>query len=166
MRKLLCSVALIGMLAAPSAVQAQLEAGPLLAYYDDLEAIGIGAFLAIPVPQVAEGFAIVPDFTWYFPDGIDYFEVNGDVAYFFPVSADSPVMPFAFAGLSIGRSSVDLGPTFGDVSDTDVGLNLGGGVQFAAGSINPFAGAKLELRDNTGFVIFGGLGFPIGGAAN
>jgi hypothetical protein len=161
MRKLLCSVALVGMLAAaPSAVQAQLEAGPLVAYFDDLEAIGIGAFLAIPVPQLAEGFAIVPDFTWYFPDGIDYFEVNGDVAYFFPVSAESPVMPFAFGGLSIGRSSFET--AFGDFSDTDVGLNLGGGVQFAAGSINPFAGAKLEIRDDTGFVIFGGLGFPLG----
>jgi outer membrane immunogenic protein len=162
MRKLLWSVALVGMLAAPTAVQAQLEAGPILAYYDDLEAIGVGAFIAIPVPQLAEGFAIVPDFTWYFPDGFDYFEVNGDIAYFFPVAADSPVAPFAFGGLSIGRTSIDFGGTIGSQSDTDVGLNLGGGVQFAAGSINPFAGAKFELRDNTGFVIFGGLGFPIG----
>lgn len=162
MRKLLCSLALVGMLAAPATVQAQLEAGPLLAYYDDLEAIGVGAFISIPVPQLAEGFAIVPDFTWYFPDGMDYFEINGDVAYFFPVAADAPVMPFAFGGLSIGRASIDLGQ-FGSASDTDVGLNLGGGVQFAAGSLNPFAGAKFELRDNTGFVIFGGLGFPIGG---
>jgi hypothetical protein len=150
------------MLAAPVTVQAQLEAGPLLAYYDDLEAIGVGAFIAIPVPQLAEGFAIVPDFTWYFPDGGDYFEINGDLAYYFPVAADSPVLPFAFGGLSIGRVSVDLGQ-FGEASDTDVGLNLGGGVEFAAGSLNPFAGAKFELRDNTGFVIFGGLGFPIGG---
>jgi hypothetical protein len=158
MRKLLWSVALVGMLAAPTAVQAQLEAGPILAYYDDLEAIGVGAFIAIPVPQLAEGFAIVPDFTWYFPDGGDYFEINGDLAYFFPVAADSPVEPFAFAGLNIARFSPDLGD-----SNTEVGLNLGGGVQFAAGSINPFAGAKFAIQDNTGFVIFGGLGFPIGG---
>jgi outer membrane immunogenic protein len=163
MRKLLWSVALVGMLAAPTAVQAQLEAGPILAYYDDLEAIGVGAFIAIPVPQLAEGFAIVPDFTWYFPDGFDYFEVNGDLAYFFPVAADAPVMPFAFAGLNIARMSVDFGGTIGSQSNTDVGLNLGGGVQFAAGSINPFAGAKFAIQDGTGFVIFGGLGFPIGG---
>ena len=163
MRKLLCSLALVGMLAAPVAVQAQTSAGPFLAYTDDAEAFGIGGFIGIPLPALHPNIALVPDFTWYFPDGIDYFEVNGDVAYFFPVAADSPVMPFAFGGLSIGRSSVDLGPTFGDVSDTDVGLNLGGGVQFAAGTLNPFAGAKFEIRDNTGFVIFGGLGFPIGG---
>jgi hypothetical protein len=161
MRKLLWSVALVGMLAAPTAVQAQLEAGPILAYYDDLEAIGVGAYIAIPVPQLAEGFAIVPDFTWYFPDGFDFFEINGDLAYFFPVAADSPVMPFAFGGLNIARTSIDLGQ-FGSASSTDVGLNLGGGVQFAAGSINPFAGAKFTIQDNTGFVIFGGLGFPIG----
>lgn len=163
MRKLLCSVALVGMLAAPAAVQAQLEAGPMVAYHTDAEAIGVGAFLAIPVPQLAEGFAIVPDFIWFFPDGFDYFEVNGDLAYFFPVAADSPVMPFAFAGLNIARTSIDLG-TFGSASSTDVGLNLGGGVEFAAGTLNPFAGAKFEIQDATGFVIFGGLGFPIGGS--
>src|SRR5688500_7656924 len=101
MRNLLWSLALVGMLAAPVAVQGQVTAGPLAAYYDDAEAFGIGAFLAIPVPQLAPGFAIVPDFTWYFPDGFDYFEVNGDVAYFFPVAADAPIAPFAFGGLSI-----------------------------------------------------------------
>ena len=162
MRKLLCSLALVGMLAAPATVQAQLEAGPLLAYHTDAEAIGVGAFLTIPVPQLAEGFAIIPSFTWYFPDGFDYFEVNGDVAYYFPVAADSPVAPFAFAGLNIARTSVDFGGSFGSVSYTDVGLNLGGGVNFAAGSLHPCAGAKFEIQDATGFVIFGGLGFPIG----
>jgi hypothetical protein len=160
MRKLLWSVALVGMLAAPTAVQAQLEAGPILAYHDDAEAVGVGAFIAIPIPQLAEGFAIVPDFTWYFPDNFDFFEINGDLAYFFPVAADSPVMPFAFGGLNIQRISLDVP---GAEGQTEVGLNLGGGVQFAAGSINPFAGAKFELQDATGFVIFGGLGFPIGG---
>jgi hypothetical protein len=158
-------MALVGMLVAPGVAQAQLTAGPILAYHTDAEAIGAGAFLTIPMASLAEGISIVPNFVWYFPDGYDYFEVNGDVMYAFPVAADAPVAPFAFAGLNWSRTSVDLGGTFGSVSNSDVGLNLGGGVNFNAGSVNPFAGAKFTIQDGTGFVIFGGLSFAVGGGA-
>jgi hypothetical protein len=152
------------MLAAPAAVQAQLEAGPFLAYHDDLEAIGVGGYIAIPIPQLAPGFAIIPDIAIFFPDDpLGYLEINGDLAYFFPVSADSPVVPFAFGGLNWARSSYDYGGSIGSESDSDIGLNLGGGVQFAAGALSPFAGAKFEIHDNTAFVIFGGIGFSLGG---
>jgi len=158
MKKLLCSVALIGMLAAPVAVQAQMEAGPFLAYADDAEAFGIGAFIAIPLPALHPNIALVPDFTLFFPDDpFGLFEINGDLMYTFPVSADAPVVPFAFGGLNIARWSVD-----GGGSGTELGINLGGGVNFVAGSVNPFAGAKIELEGGESFVLFGGLGFPIG----
>lgn len=164
MKKLLCTVALVGMLAAPGVVQAQMTAGPLLAYHTDAEAIGVGAYLGIPLPQLTEGMSIAPSFVWYFPDNYDYFEVNGDLVYFFPVSTDSPVSPFALGGINISRTSVDLGGTFGSASSTDVGLNLGGGVQFP-GSLSPFAGGKFTIQDGTGFVLFGGISFAVGGGA-
>jgi hypothetical protein len=163
MKKLLYAVALVGMLAAPSVVQGQTEAGPMLAYHTDAEAIGVGGFLSIPLPQLGEGFGVVPNLIWWFPDAGTMFEVNGDVTYAFPVAADSPVLPFAFAGLNVFRFSFDV-PGGGSFSNTDVGLNLGGGVQFPS-SLNPFAGAKFEIQDGTGFVIFGGIGFPVGGGA-
>ncbi len=156
MKKLLCAVALAAMLGVPASVSAQVTAGPMLAYHTDLEAVGVGAFLGVPLASI-EGLSIVPSFIWYFPDGGDYFEVNGDAVYTFMVSADSPVQPFALAGLNIARVS----PDFGD-SNTDVGLNLGGGVNFVAGSLTPFAGAKFEIQDQTSFVIFGGLSFALG----
>ena len=160
MKKLLCAVALAGMLSLPASVSAQVQAGPLLAYHDDLEALGIGAFVEIPVASV-EGLSIAPDFTFYFPDDpVDYFEINGNVVYDFTVAPDSPVVPFALGGLNIARASVDTGA--GSVSDTEVGLNLGGGVNFRAGSLAPFAGAKFEFQDGTSFVLFGGLGFALG----
>jgi len=156
MKKLLCAIALAGMLILPASVSAQVQAGPILAYHTDAEAVGIGAFVSIPIASV-EGLAIAPDFTWFFPDNVDYFEINGDVVYNFTVGPDSPVMPFAFGGLNIARTSV------AGFSNTDVGLNLGGGINFEAGSLAPFAGAKFEIQDNTNFVIFGGLGFTLGG---
>lgn len=156
MKKLLCTVALVGMVVAvPGSVQAQISAGPLAAFHDDFD-LGIGAFMSVPVPSLDPNLAIVPSFVYYFPDGFDAFEINGDVMYAFEVSPDTPVLPFAFAGLNVLRVAV------GSVSNTEIGLNLGGGITFRSESVEPFAGAKFEMGDYDGFVIFGGVGFPLG----
>jgi hypothetical protein len=160
MKKLLCIVALAGIVSAvPAGVEAQMSAGPAAAFHDDLD-FGIGAFLSVPVPSLAENLSIVPSFIYYFPDGVDAFEINGDVMYAFEVSEDTPVLPFAFAGLNIMRVSLDTPGT--SASNTEIGLNLGGGITFRAESVRPFVGAKFEIGDADGFVIFGGIGFPIG----
>ena len=161
MKKLLCTVALFGMLAVPAAAVAQINIGPLAAFHDDFD-FGVGAFAGIPVPSLDENLSIVPSFVYYFPDNFDAWEMNGDVVYAFEVSDDTPVLPFAFAGLNLTRVSVDLG-TFGSASSTEMGLNLGGGIQFRSESVNPFSGAKFTLGDFDGFVIFGGVGFAVGG---
>lgn len=164
MKKLLCTVALVGMLAAPSVVQGQInQAGPFLAYSDDAEAFGIGGYLSIPLPALHPNISLAPNFIWFFPDGdVTFFEINGDLVYNFPVSADSPVLPWVLGGLNIARFSVDTG--VGTFSDTNVGINLGGGVDFrVTGSIVPFAGAKIELEGGESFVLFGGIGFAVGG---
>jgi len=158
MKKLLCVVALVGMLAAvPGSAEAQLSAGPMAAFHDDLD-FGIGGFVSVPVPSLDPNLTITPSFVYYFPDNFDAFEINGDVVYAFEVSEDTPVLPFAFAGLNIMRFSSNLGGG----SNTEMGLNLGGGIQFRAESVEPFAGAKFEIGDADGFVVFGGVGFPIG----
>jgi len=157
MKKLLCVVALVGVLGAPATVSAQVSLGPALAFHDDFD-FGIGAFADIPVPSLAPGLSIVPNFLFWFPDGGDAWELNGDVSYAFQVSEDTPVLPFAFAGLNI----LNIGPDGGD-SKTKIGLNLGGGIGFRAERLQPFVGAKFEIQDGSGFVIFGGVGFPVGG---
>lgn len=159
MRKLFGAVALAGMLAVPNMVQAQAQTvvGGMLGYHDDAEALGIGAYASFAVPELHENISILPSFIYYFPDGYDAWELNGDVAYRFPVSGDSPVIPVAFAGLNLFHTSVS-----GVGSSTDVGLNLGGAVVFPMETIRPSAGAKFELQDGTSFVIFGGIGFPLG----
>jgi hypothetical protein len=151
----------MGMLVAPGAIHAQTTVGGALGYHTDFEAFGVGVYAGIPLPQLHENISINPSFMFYFPDGFDAFEVNGDLIYSFPVSEDSPVEPFALAGLNIMRTSFSAG-TFSQ-SFTDVGLNLGGGVTFPAESFTPFAGAKFEIQDGTGFLIFGGVGFAVGG---
>jgi outer membrane immunogenic protein len=161
MKKLLCAMALAGLLGSATGASAQVQAGPLLAYHTDAEAVGIGAFVGIPIASIP-GLAIAPDFLWYFPDGYDFFAINGDLSYTIEVSPDSPVVPFVFAGLNIARFSYDDVPAGFDSSNTEVGLNLGGGVNFQAGSLNPFVGAKFVIQDNTWFVIAAGLSFQVG----
>jgi hypothetical protein len=160
MRKLLGTVVLMGMLGMPGVVDAQTVIGAAAAYHDDFEAIGIGGYASIPMPQIHENIAINPSLIYYFPDDpFKAFEINGDVVYRFPVSADSPVIPFAMAGLNIWRTSVD---GIDNSGSTDVGINLGGGIVFPLESVRPAVGAKFEIQDVTSFVIFGGIGFPVG----
>lgn len=157
MRKLLGAVALVGMLAMPGLVQAQTVVGGAVAYHDDLEAFGVGGYVGIPLSQIHESLALNPNFIFFFPDGGDYWELNGDLIWRFPVSGDSPVLPFALGGIAIAHVSPDVGN-----SDTDIGINLGGGVIFPLETVRPAVGAKFEIQNNTSFVIFGGIGFPIG----
>jgi len=158
LRTLLGAAALLAI--TPLAARAQVLLGPTLAWHDDAD-IGIGATVGFELPDVATGVGFLGDFIIFFPDGFDYFELNGNVTYDFPL-AESTVLPFALAGLNIAHSSVDT--AFGDVSDTDVGLNIGGGIAFDAGSFRPKAGGRFRLGDGTAFVLFITLPFRMGPA--
>lgn len=161
MRKLFGTVALVGILALPGAVQAQgtTVVGGLLAYHTDAEAVGIGVYAGIPLASVHPNLSIKPDFTFYFPDGYDYWELNGDAVWRFDLANNQQIIPFALGGINIAHTSVSVAGF--SASNTDIGLNLGGGVIFPLESIRPVVGAKFEIQDNTGFVLFGGVGFGI-----
>lgn len=160
MRKLLGTVALVGMLALPGVVQGQTIVGGTLAWNTDSEDVGIGAYVAIPLPALSENIVIKPDFTFYFPDVGTVWELNGDLVYRFDLANNQQIVPFALGGLNIVHVSYDAGVV--SVSDTDVGLNLGGGIVFPLESIRPAVGAKFEIHNSTSFVLFGGIGFPLG----
>ena len=161
MRKLLGTVAMVGLLAVPGSVQAQgtTVIGGMLAYHTDAEAVGIGAYAGIPLNSIHPNLSIKPDFIFYFPDGFDYWELNGDAVWRFDLADNPSLVPFALGGISIAHTSVSVAGF--SASSTDVGLNLGGGVIFPMEKIRPAVGAKFEIQDNTGFVIFGGVGFGI-----
>lgn len=142
----------------PGLAQAQATLGPVLAYHDDAEAIGIGAALGVPLDELGAGVGLLGDFIWFFPDGFDYWEINGNLTYDFPLQ-QSTIIPFVLAGLNIARASAD-----GFGGDTQLGLNLGAGIEFDAGTMRPSVGLKVELEGGEGFVIFGTLPFALGGA--
>jgi hypothetical protein len=141
----------------PSTVRAQATLGPAIAYHDDFK-LGVGVGLNVPVHEFGQGVAILADFFYFFPDGsLSYLELNGNLTYSFALDR-SPVTPFVLAGANVSNTADD----FTDSSRTDVGLNLGGGLYFALGSVRPIVGAKIEIGGGRGFVAFGHLPFVIG----
>lgn len=98
-------------------------------------------------------------FDYFFIDNVTYFEINANVLYSFTM-ANSPVTPYAGGGLNYARMSVDFGPPIGSQSNSDVGLNLVGGVQFRSmGSLKPFVEGRFELGGGENFIITAGLLF-------
>jgi hypothetical protein len=165
----LASLAVLVVL--PSQAWGQFNVGPYLAYHDDAD-LGIGGFVGIPLPAIDEDLSFLASFGIFFPDDrgsrrvdVDYWELNADGLYAFPLE-NTTITPWALAGINIAHGSVvvDSGtllPTADD--DTEIGVNLGGGVTFGTGPVSPFAGVKFELGGGEGAVIFGGLTFTVGG---
>jgi len=160
MRRTLGGIVTIAMLAlVPSMLQAQTTLGPTLAMHDDGD-LGIGATLGAPMASLGEGIGLMADFLIFFPDAGSYFEVNANLTYDFPLE-NSTVVPFVLAGLNIGRASVDV-PGVGSTSNTDLGLNVGGGIAFDAGTFRPSVAGRFRLGDGSGFVVFATLPFVLG----
>ncbi|NIR46648.1 MAG: porin family protein [Gemmatimonadetes bacterium] len=154
MRGSLLAVCLLTVLAWPATLSAQLDVGPQASWADDAD-FGIGgrAMLGIPVDIP---LAAIGSFDYFFPDGdVDYWEINANAVYKFRVPG-GVVAPYAGAGLNVAHTSV------GDLSETDVGLNLLGGATFDAGQLTPFAELRVELGGGEQFVLTGGLLFTVG----
>lgn len=161
MKKLLSAFAAAAFLAVgASGVSAQVQVGPTLAFSSDDIEFGIGATVSAQAPSLGEGIGFLGEFLVYFPDGFDFFEINGNVTYAFPLE-NSTVLPFALGGLNVTRFSFDTGG-LGDASSTDIGLNLGGGITFDMGSFRPSAGARFAIGDLDRIVVFMTLPFEVG----
>jgi hypothetical protein len=161
------AVALV--LVMPALSQGQVQAGPYVAFHDEAD-FGIGAFVSIPVPEIHEDVSFVGDFGYYFPGDRyqvvewDYWEANADLMLRFPLD-DSRFTPWVMGGLNVGHTNSvvdDEGFLEESGSDTEIGLNIGGGLTFGEGSTLPFAGFKFELDGGEGAVIFAGVSFIVG----
>lgn len=140
----------------PSLSQAQATLGPTLAWNDDFD-FGIGAQVEAALPDLGTGIGLMADFVLYFPDGPDdYFELNGNLTYDFPLQ-NSTAVPFLLSGLNFARISPDTRD-----SDTEVGLNVGGGIRFDAGKVRPTIGGKFVIGGRETFTIFATLPFKLG----
>jgi opacity protein-like surface antigen len=157
-------VTLVLMSGAPATAHAQVSFGPHLGGNFDAEEIHFGASLRLPIgtPVGGSRFEINPGFEFYplMDTGLSMWQLNLDAVYPF---VRKVVEPYVGAGLAITHVAVDIAG-FGSASDTDLGLNMKGGVMFGVpGLPRPFAEGVIGVGGVTSdFMIRGGVHFSFG----
>lgn len=139
---------------------AQAQAFGVQGSWGDDSDFGIGARLELGLPNLltSEGplsnTFLIGSFDYFFPDFCDaiddcsYWEINGNLAV--PITS-STIDPYAGAGLNIAHMSVL------DQSDTEVGLNLLGGLRFNLGGLGAFGEGRFVLGGSEQFVLTFGV---------
>ena len=138
------------LVALPAAAQADPKFGVRVGYYTEAEDPFIGAELL---------FRIVPEI--YFNPNVEvvlvdngrYLTANGDFHYDFYSRRNT------FLWLGAGLAVLNRDPEGPAEGDTDLGLNLLGGIGARRGRVIPYAQAKFILKSDTEFVIAVGLRF-------
>lgn len=149
----------LALLGAGEARAQGFQFGGQVHWSDDYD-FGVGPRIGLPIELPATSLTFNGSFDIYFPDvdgaDVTYWELNGNVVYNFELP-ESTVEPYAGGGLSVDHIDVE-----GVGDDTDVGLNVLGGLRFPQAAIVPYLEAKFVLGGGEHFALTGGLMFPIG----
>lgn len=138
----------------PGTARGQAHIGPQLNLAEEHE-LGLGGRAVVNLSNF-EGWEGIASFDFFFPDGdVDYWELNANVVYNFPVEPSQTFFPYLGGGLNIARFD---GPN--EAEDTAIGLNAVGGGKFDAVGVTPFVEARIEVEGGEQFVVTGGLLFP------
>jgi hypothetical protein len=99
---------------------------------------------------------LITEFNYYFPDcdpiDCNFWEINGNIAV--PITAQT-IDPYVGLGLNIAHASVEAGDFEGD--DTEVGLNLLGGLRFNLGTLGAYTEGRIVLSGAEQFSLTFGL---------
>jgi outer membrane protein X len=166
MKKALFTLLLAGVISFSASAQTPVRIGGLLGYGSEIENIALGAIAEF---MIKENMGISPSLVFYFPkkeNGLKYslWELNGNFNYYFITEGSAHV--YGLAGLNIAGYKAKYESDFFDdysSSDTEVGLNLGGGVNFVTKNdkLLPFAELKYVISDFDQLCIFAGIKFII-----
>ena len=142
MKKLLLTATLVVAFGFAATAQEQgiIRASASIAYGTEVEEAGINIGAEYLFTDVIGGAVSYTSF--FTPDPLSFSSFNIDGRYYF--LTDGPYV-YGLLGIGIVRTEVDL-PFLGSVSDSETGLNLGGGAIF------PFSdnfGAQAQLKYNT-----------------
>ncbi|MGK7388806.1 MAG: outer membrane protein [Candidatus Cyclobacteriaceae bacterium M2_1C_046] len=126
-----------------------------LAYGAEVEAIGIQAGATYAFTEEISGAA---DVIIFFPDGYDWWElnINGHYRFF----SEDNIALYGLAGLNYATLSVDLGQ-FGSASDSELGLNIGGGAEFGLDFAKLYTEIKYVIGNADQLTLSAGLRFAI-----
>lgn len=126
-----------------------------LIYGTEVEAIGIQAGAKYAFTPEVSGAA---DFAVFFPDNYDWWELNANAHYHF--YAEEGTRVYGLGGLNYATLSFDLGP-MGNASDSELGLNLGGGAEFEMDFADIYTELKYVIGNADQLALSAGLRFGI-----
>ena len=172
--KTLFTLAALTLFAAPALASAEnpISFGAQVNYADDFD-LGIGVRAIMGTNNIVEDSRVVASFDWFFPDAegaqvdITYWEINVNGHYMLPVEFEAPIDIYVGGGLNYAKISFDtdidlgvFGSSSGSFDDSDIGLNILGGIDFPLGdSLGGFGELRIELGGGEEFVITGGVRF-------
>jgi|AntRauTorckE6833_2_1112554.scaffolds.fasta_scaffold00035_4 opacity protein-like surface antigen len=174
MRKLITSilVAMFSVVAVQTAQAQFTKVGVGLMYGTEIEQPGLRVD---GVYQINEEFRAVADLGFYLPDKSDFgggntvtvtwWELNLNGNYIFHTDAESGLNAYALAGLNFLNFKVESEGQFGSgsSSDSEVGLNIGAGAEYALDFGDLFGELKYVIGDADQLNIGVGVRFGIGG---
>jgi len=150
-----------------SSAQAQLQPvrtqfGVQLSFADDAE-LGVGGRVRYGLQSFfpRAPLSSIGSLDIFFPgNNVTYAEINYNVVYNFRIGSAPRVGPYAGGGLNFAYAKVDLGAGAGSQSNTDLGLNIVGGMNFNGRSrLTPFLELRAELGGGEQLVFTGGIYF-------
>jgi hypothetical protein len=145
LRRILPAVALL-VLAVPAPAA---DFGVRGGYYTDIGEPFLGVEYIAPVTS---DIFFNPNVEYVFVDGARYFTLNGDFHYDFHTTGST----FAWVGAGLGVISFEAD---GFDGETDLGLNVIGGLGTRAGGVIPYMQAKVIVSDGTEFSLGFGVRF-------
>jgi hypothetical protein len=140
--------------AGTTAMQAQtgrLHLGPRASYQFDLEEVGVGAQLGVPIAPYLEFY---PSFDIFLVDRGSASDINLDVKY--RVGSRATDWMYIGAGVNLARRRGN-----GD-SHTDAGFNAFIGAESLRGSVHPFGEFRFTANNGSTGQISVGLNFTLG----
>lgn len=154
MKKQLFLIAVVGFLFAAGTASAQ-KIGVLLGYGTEVESIGAGVNGEF---NINSKVAIAPSLIFWFPENYNWWEVNVNAHYYFTTSGSADFYGIGGINLATIKSEID-----GADGESEVGLNLGAGVNFNIGkSWEPFTEAKFVIGDADQLALLFGIKFKLG----
>ena len=137
-------------LTAPLASQG-ISVGAAASYGEDSD-FGVGPRVSLAIPAGDLGLSLVGSFDYFFPseDGLDadvtWSELSGNLVLDIP-AGEGAIAPYVGAGINYAEASVSASTDFFgfSASESEVGVNLLGGLRFGSAGPSPF----LEGRYST-----------------
>jgi outer membrane immunogenic protein len=140
----------------------QARVGAMLGYGSEVEQWGLGANAEF---MINDRMGLAPNLFFYFPDNINgsrlsFWELNADFHYYF-LNEDF-IGLYGLGGLNLTTAKLKTDDVIlTDNTHSELGVNLGLGANFDAGSFIPFAELKYIVGDADQAVVFVGVKFPL-----